>query len=549
MSVRIPREFHLLLFLAFFLLPTSAAGTERKVKSLVSSATIYPDRAMITRVVKEQIAAGDQMLVLSDMPVGLLDNTVRVAGAGDSPVKILDVRVMTVFLDTIPEDRIRELQNRLKTLRNDEQKIYDGLSILRSQKEFVDSLRISSAREGGTSGTQFDNWERVLSFIAKKLDVIYSEMRGLNASLADVKSKIEAVEREIRHSQAFSKKSQKQIVVAVRAARQAEVIMEVSYVVVGASWSPIYEMRVPSVSGTLQLTYSAMIRQNTGEDWKEIDLILSTARPSAGGMAPELSPMYVDIYQPPPLPQPMAARKSRDLQQPQELAVDARVAAKAPAVEFELPIAGVETQATSVTFKSPVKANIPSDNNPHKVTLRMEELNAEFRYVAAPKVSPFAYLTAKVKNKTEYPFLSGMMNIFFENTFVASSPLKTIMPGDEFDAGLGLDERIRIERRLINRFTEYTGTFTRKTKIHYEFSIKVENTRDQQIELELSDQIPISRNEKIVVEVLSPSPRELKSDSEGILRWKLKLGKGEKRDLKLAYTVEYPSDLKIVGLE
>ncbi len=541
----------LIVFIPFLLqAQTGISSSHRTVNSTVSAVTVYPDRAMVTRTIKDQLPSGERILVIGDLPTTLMDQTVRVGGVGESAARILDVKVATVYLDTIPEVRIRELQSRLRSLRVEEQKLQDALIVLRSQREFVDSVKISTSRETRPSGVQrstLDEWDRVLSFLEKKLSGIFAEMRATNQSLIDLRSKIEAVEREIRNSQAYSRKSQKQIHITVNSVSSGRVQMSVSYVVPGAIWYPAYEARVSANTQNVQFVYSGQVRQNTGEDWPNAELTLSTARPSEGGLPAELTPWYVDVFQPPP-PMVSGALRRKDAAAESKVAEEMTVVPR-ERMEMELPVAEVESQGASVVFRVPVRASIPSDNAPHKVTVGVFDLPVEMKYLSILKNSPSAFMTGSIKNATEYPFLPGAVNLFFENTFVASSPLKRTMVGESFDVGLGVDDRVKTERKLVNRFTEYTGTFTRKTKITYDYLITIENTRRERVQIEVRDQIPLSRNERIVVEVIAPLPKETKPEADGTIRWTLNLSPGEKKLIPLKFSIEYPSDLNVVGLE
>jgi len=209
----------------------------------------------------------------------------------------------------------------------------------------------------------------------------------------------------------------------------------------------------------------------------------------------------------------------------------------------------VATQLTSSSFSIQSKQSIPSDNQNHKVGISIENLPIDFSYEVAPKLVQAAYLKGKGKNVQDYPLLAGDANVFLDNSFVASVPIKTIMPSDSFSLNLGIDDAIRVERRLVSRFTESVGTFSTKTRTRYEFENIVENHKKYPVELTLTDQVPISMNEKIVVELLEPKSEVLIPDAEGMLRWKLKLEPGAKQVIKLKFTVEYPPSVIPYGLE
>ena len=216
---------------------------------------------------------------------------------------------------------------------------------------------------------------------------------------------------------------------------------------------------------------------------------------------------------------------------------------------MEVVTAELSESATSATFEIPTKSSIPSDKTKHKVTIALASLTGEFSYSAAPKLRPNAYFKAHLVNSTGYPLLSGSMSVFVDNGFVATSQLSNVAPGEKFDAFLGVDNAIRVERILVSRLTETGGVFSKTTKVTYTALIKIENLKKTPQALSVLDNIPFSQNEKIEVKVDSPRPDEATRDASGIVTWTISINPGEKRDLKLAFSVEYPADLNVVGLE
>jgi uncharacterized protein (TIGR02231 family) len=216
---------------------------------------------------------------------------------------------------------------------------------------------------------------------------------------------------------------------------------------------------------------------------------------------------------------------------------------------MESPVAEIETQATSALFHIFAKSTIPSDNVPHKATIAIEKLHADFSYSSTPKLSPYVYLKAVIKNTTAAPLLAGSATIFSNDDFVATSWFKMISPNETFDAYLGIDPAIRIERKLINKFVDYTGTFTKNVRVTYEFSFMIENTKKTEQKILVQDQIPISQNEKIIVEQVEPAENELRRDDQGLMNWNLTMKPAEKRSWKLKFNIEYPQGMIISGLE
>jgi hypothetical protein len=206
------------------------------------------------------------------------------------------------------------------------------------------------------------------------------------------------------------------------------------------------------------------------------------------------------------------------------------------------------TQITSSTFSIQSLQTIPSDNQNHKVGIAIEEIPVTFTYSIVPKMVQTAFLVAKGKNPRDYPLLAGDANIFLDNSFVATVPLKTIMPKDSFSVNLGIDEAIRVERKLINRFVEKIGTFSTKEKITFEYENTIENFKKYPVGIALFDHIPVSANENFTVEIIEPNPKAMQPNADGIFKWSITLQPSEKKSIKLKFSVEYPPDSTPYGL-
>jgi len=220
-------------------------------------------------------------------------------------------------------------------------------------------------------------------------------------------------------------------------------------------------------------------------------------------------------------------------------------------------IAGVEANVSSATFKIPIPVSISGNNISQKVAIYDTRLAATLQFQSTPKLLEAAFLSASVNNTTDYPFLAGPMNTFLDDTFVAASNLKSIMPGEKFDLALGADDAISVKRRLVNRFTEETGVTNKTHRITYEFLITLTNNKSTSERVQFREPIPQSRDEKIVVKLLSPqekeigttaSPKEVTREENGKLNWRVTLKPGEKREFTLKMSVEHPVELAVSGL-
>jgi uncharacterized protein (TIGR02231 family) len=216
-----------------------------------------------------------------------------------------------------------------------------------------------------------------------------------------------------------------------------------------------------------------------------------------------------------------------------------------PVLDAELATATIEAGATSASFKIATTASVPSDNSPQKVPITTVTLKTNPEYLTVPKRQATAFLTAKVVNSSDFPLLAGAMNVFLDGTFVATSGLRTVMSGEKFHA----DEGIGVKYKRVNKFTEDTGLTNSGKRITYEYLLTIQNNKRTAERVIVADQVPLSRNEKIVVKLHSPDAKEVKPTDEGTLKWTLDLKPGEKRELTVKFAIEFANDVNVAGLE
>jgi uncharacterized protein (TIGR02231 family) len=220
--------------------------------------------------------------------------------------------------------------------------------------------------------------------------------------------------------------------------------------------------------------------------------------------------------------------------------------------------ATVQTGLSSATFRIEAPLSLPSDRSAQKVVITTLNCPAELRYETAPKLIEAAYLSASSTNRSDFPWLAGPVNAFLGDTFIATSALRAVMPGETFALSLGVDDSIAVKRRIVKRFTEDTGLTNSGRRITHEYVVTLTNNKKTAERIVLREPTPVSRDEKIVVKVITPAerdissataPKEISREADGILAWRIDLKPGEKREVPIKLTIEHPADLTVTGLD
>ena len=189
---------------------------------------------------------------------------------------------------------------------------------------------------------------------------------------------------------------------------------------------------------------------------------------------------------------------------------------------------------------------VPGDGGPHKTLIARFDADAVLDYLTVPVLAPEAYLRATVTNGTLL-LLPGRARIFHGAQFVGETHLDTVAPGEEFEVQLGVDDQIKVERKLRRRSAgKALLGGTRTIDIGYE--ITVENHRDRDATVSVHDHIPVSTDGDVKVRARETSPPAAETDDLGELTWNLVLTPRESATIRHRFTVEHPAQVAVTGL-
>jgi uncharacterized protein (TIGR02231 family) len=316
-------------------------------------------------------------------------------------------------------------------------------------------------------------------------------------------------------------------------------------VVTNAGWYPSYDIRVEDITKPVAIFYKANVFQNTGVEWKDVKLSFSNATPWISGNVPILNPWFIDFYYPAPV---ILRGKAAGIARPSEAPSMAEIASDAVKSEREAEAVPITVQKqvgeTSVTFDVTVPYSVAADGKIQTIEIQRTSSSAEYKYVAIPKMSTLAYLTANIPDWAKQSLTGGEATLYFENTFVGKSFLDVNQLSDTLVLSLGTDNGILVKREKRQDFTSRKVIGANKTE-SFSFLITVRNNKQSLVRITLSDQIPVSSNSGITVEASELSGGKLNSQT-GQIKWDLEIKPLETRQLILTYSVKYPKDKTVI---
>ncbi len=539
--------------------PAAAPAEVVDLSTRIEEVTVFPGQAMVRRVGDVPAQGGE--LAIRGLPWSMDPATVRVRCEGGD---VVGLETRERVQDAVPSERVQELRAALQALQRERQALTDERSLADDVKGHLQRLlkmeETSHAEELTQGRADPENLRKNLAYISGELSTARKQLREVEWKIQELDARIADVQADLGRSQQGEKVHLRDVIVDVAPRGGGPVRIELEYLVGSAGWQPLYDLRTAADAKSVELSYRAQVWQQSGEDWKDVDLLLSTARPSLGAQGPEPQPIWLRIWEPEYVharptggpATPGAAREGR-----RTLDYDAKaagdVAAAAPP-----PFAAVESQGLSVRFRLAKRETIESRDEPSTVLVGQAKLEARPEYFVVPSLDTNVWLRGVAKNSSDWTMLPGKAAVFFGADFVGDAMIELVQPGQELTLHLGADPALTVERRQTEDMKEGPGLFGSRETQSETWLIKLENHGaaaagpDGAASIFVQEALPRSTDERIKVELAQsrPKPSEAERwkkerDEGGILTWVLPVPRGGKAEVVYQIQVSYPQGLRV----
>jgi uncharacterized protein (TIGR02231 family) len=503
----------------------------------IKQVTVFRSGSQIVRTTQVPLSTGVQELVFSGFGAGFSLESVQIKPS--TSVRIVSISFESNFLNPL------EKKPEYKALINDQKAILSKFyqeQIIRESLQSELDLLLANKQVGGTeSGLNPESLTRVAEIYRMRLPEIRNKILQSDVLLGQINEQQEKINQQLEDMQGKHPQQQNlEIHVTVEANASGTQPFEISYFHPSAGWATAYDLRVKSLTNPVELTNRAQVWQSTGEDWKQIELTVSTGSPSRQMKPSVLAPYQIDFVDP-MLAETYGSRNSEKMFK--ESSINSRPSASTTKDDFNLNQVGVRENLTFLEYQLPGRANLNSTQKPSTFELENHKIPAEFKYHVVPKRDQYAFLQAYISNWQDYNLSEGEMSIFFEGTFVGKNYFNPRQVLDTLALSLGPDIAVQVKRERIAEKCK-TATLFGKSSKDVAFRIKIRNNKPNPINLTIQDQIPVSVQNTLEVEVDQLSGGDLNNES-GIVTWNVDLPSAQSVTKEVSYTVKYPKGKRI----
>ncbi len=526
----------------------------------VVKVTVYPDRAEVVREATVQLPAGAADVVFGGLPLSVDPVSLRASARG-VPAAIGAIELAwQAQAPRRPEDyaaaekEVKRLEGELAALDAQDAVAKDMLLYLRA-------LRATSAESAASKLGELKADTTAVSALYTLLDTRFSELAAKDLARrtrrAELQEALTVARAQLDAARSSAPVRTRTATVTCEAKQAGALTVTLAYVVTGASWTPSYRAALDAEKNEIRFDAEALVRQDTGEDWSGVELALSTAAPARGVEVPELTSWVLHPYVAPP-PASASFGMARGVAAP-ELREEVVVRGNEKVVELDSERAPVEAEPIvanmihtdyNVSFAVPGRSDVPADAHEHLVVLRRDTLPATLSYSSVPGREAAAFLVAKAVSPKDYPLLAGPVRIFAGPAFLGTWNAAETGPAADVTLPFGRDNRLAVKRVVLPEQHTREGFTGKDRQVARRVRTTLENLRDRAVEIVVQDQVPVSEDERIKVEMGEGTTKGARPvpDKPGVYEWTVSLAPREKKELALEYTVRHPKDIVVQGL-
>ncbi len=533
--------------IAFIFISMQLPAGAQRVTSTINEVTVYLQGALVSRNVQATLTPGNTELVIEGLSNYIDDKSIALEGTGDATILSVNYRINYVKLQEnnaagqILQNEIDSVKMKISYLQNERTTLEEELQMLRTNH------RIPSIDKGA----YVEDLEDAADFIRNRAIQVRNKISQLNIQEAALNVKYKNLQNQFNIDGYNTKMPSGEIVVKLSSSGHTRTNFTLQYFVGNAGWMPSYTLRADEMNKPLALNYDAIVKQQTGEQWKNVKLTLTTGTPSTAAMRPQFNTWYVNIYQPSPQFNNTAINAEgtyrRNYKKADNIGYkDDEIYASDKSVDYTANYTNLVQTATNVNFEINMRYDVPSDGVGRHVRVQHATLPATFEYTAFPRQSKQAYLTANVTGWEDFGLLPGDASLFLGNTYVGKAFVDPNASADTLNLFFGADKQIIVERNKVKTSSKKQMLGSNKTET-FSYVITVRNAKTRAITTDIIDQIPVSQNKDISIELKESSKAEVDA-ATGKLRWPVTIQPGETKTISFEYSIKYPKNAVISNL-
>ena len=525
---------------------------QKQISAKLDSVTVFLRGATLYHSASATLKSGTQEIVIDGLSPDIALNSLKVHADG---VLISAMEFEKDYITPKEETaKLKKLSDSLNSYQKQLQEARDELTVHQHLlKMLTDGTLNNMEKKDGTVSVADINAN--MELYKSKATALQNSINQDNKKIEELVETVNRLKLQINQDRLDSNVETGVVYMSISVPNNVTTVFNISYLTADAGWEPHYDINIPAIDKPITMQAKAMVHQETGLDWNNVRLTLSNAHPNRTNAVPVFKAWFLRFahnysadlsYSRSNTSSNYASNSNLSNALSSLEGVSATDGANNKVVSTRMEdYISIDEQDIHVNYRIAVPYNIPGNGNEQLIDLMNYNLEAEFNYYCAPKLSTETYLIATIGGLEKYSLLSGPATVTFNNTFVGETYLNPNSTQDKVTLTLTTDPRVTVKRELQRDYssTKHVGNTTTETR---SYLITVRNNQNRNAKLTLKEQYPISNDKDIEVKLVEVKPEATYNKEEiGVLTWELDLKPGEARTFVVTYSVKYPKDRTI----
>lgn len=470
--------------------------------------TLFPDSAQIQE--KKDISPSPHGRYILPLPAGIDQNSLHISLIkGNSQLKSLSFSTMP-YGDSPAikalRDKIAAVEQQISVLQNHQAGLHSTLLFWRNI-----GSNISTPEQAKTMAASV---AKSVAATTKEISALAQEIRPLRDRLARLNRKLKALTGGI-----------KELPVAVLALDKPgskPISIEAQYRVTNCGWSSLYSINAHPEEQNLSFLWQAQIYQNSGLQWNDAELTLSTAQ-YTGAITPPPSRPWILGPRQKPMPRAKSAMENA-----------------APVMFMAAPAADSVSIEQGELFDAISLGTVSLNSGQKKLlTVRKDNWDAKFDYLIRPQERQQAFLHARVDFKSPLKLPYGPARLLIDSSFVQQ--VQFGLSDKKTELFFGPAPQIRVDFALLDKKSGSSGVISKKSTARWQWKLTVENQGKKAASIRVEDALPQLRDSRISMDASLDGAKQ----KDNLAVWTFELDSEDSKDIEYGYTFEWPKDMEI----
>lgn len=575
----------------------------KKTSSTLKEATVFFQGAELTHTASIALAKGENEIMIENLSAYIDQNSLKINATNGIIINSSEFSANYLTNNSM-SNSVRKLQDSLDIYNRQLRQVAVNE---KTNLELISLLQANKSIAGAQNGLSVTELMRMMDYYKTKSSELQNASNSNREKQENLNLAITRLTNQLNQEITKNNKIAGALKLVVISPIATTSNFTISYYTPQSSWAPYYNINVESTNKPIKIASKAKVKQTTGLDWNRVKINLSTSTPSGGKVAPLFSTWFLQYQQintqlsnrvaglamqnsysytqdvpamilEESVPSGYAAKKTKDTQpiyivngqvisaneykqidpnlvlNTQKLDASSASALYGSQAENGVILVTLksmddfvssESNDLHMTYNIDLPYSIPGNGKEQIIDLHTNEVKADFRYYAAPKLDSETFLLAEISDWQNLNLLGGQANITYAGTYVGETVLNPNSTQATLNLTLGTEKRVSVKREVLRDYSskKFLGNDIKQV---LSYKITVKNNRTETVKMTLKDQYPISTTKEIEVELLRETTEaSYNNEDVGSLTWNFDLKPGETKTFTVSYSVKYPKDKKL----